>query len=66
MKIDRANKSTCSECARATFDYQQKNLSIDGEPTLLSCPHHKYKLVVDSMACSEFQPRQNINKQSKS
>lgn len=45
---------TCGECAHGTPDMQFKNLSLAGEPTLVSCPFHEWKKVVSERACEKF------------
>lgn len=48
----------CGECALAVADYKFENLSLEGKPTLVSCPYSgKYKKVVSEVACNKFQPK---------
>ena len=45
----------CGECGKAVFDYKFENLSLDGKPTLISCPMSgRYKRVVSEFACNKF------------
>lgn len=36
----------CRDCALSTPDMKFENLSLDGKPTLLSCPERKWKMVI--------------------
>lgn len=36
----------CRDCALSTPDMRFENLSLEGEPTLLSCPHRRWKMVI--------------------
>lgn len=46
---------TCGECGQGTFE----NLSLEGKPTLVSCPFQPFKMVVSERACSHFKPMDN-------
>lgn len=48
----------CGECASAVADTKFENLSLDGKPTLVTCPHSgKYKKVVSEIACENFKEK---------
>lgn len=48
----------CDTCRHATYDMQQKNLSIYGKPTLIICALHPFpKIVVGSLACENYKKR---------
>jgi len=36
----------CRDCVLSTPDMKFENLSLDGEPTLLSCPHRQWRMVI--------------------
>lgn len=66
LKINMIRKKTqestvihhCGECALAVFDYKFENLSLEGKPTLVSCPYSgKYKKVVSEVACVNFKEK---------
>lgn len=44
----------CCDCEHGTFDTKFENLSLDGEPTLISCPYSTRKRVVNEVGCSYF------------
>ena len=45
----------CGECALGIADTKHENLSLEGKPTLVSCPYSgKYKKVVSEVACENF------------
>lgn len=44
----------CGECGHGTPDMKFENLSVDGKPTLVSCPFQPYKMVVCERACDHF------------
>ena len=48
----------CGECALGVYDMNFVNLSLDGKPTLVSCPYSgKYKKVVSEIACNNFKEK---------
>ena len=48
----------CGECALGVYDMNFVNLSLDGKPTLVSCPYSgKYKKVVSEVACKNFKEK---------
>lgn len=48
----------CEDCAHATPDMKFENLSLDGKPTLLSCPFDRWKKLFKEPACREnFKPK---------
>ncbi len=47
----------CGECALGIADTKHENLSLDGKPTLVSCPQSKYKKVVSEIACKNFKEK---------
>jgi hypothetical protein len=49
---------TCGECGQGTFDMKVENLSLEGKPTLVSCPFQPFKMVVSERACSHFTQRE--------
>lgn len=36
----------CRDCALSKPDMKFENLSLDGQPTLLSCPERRWKMVI--------------------
>jgi len=51
-------RRTCGECANGTPDYKFENLSLDGKPTLVSCPYKPYKQVVTQKSCNLFKAKE--------
>ena len=56
-----APRRTCGECGQGTFDMKFENMSLEGKPTLVSCPFQPYKMVVSERACSHFKPNLNTD-----
>lgn len=49
----------CRDCAHSTPDYKFENLSVNGEPTLLSCPHKKWRMVITTTeTCNNYKQKQ--------
>lgn len=46
--------NVCGTCAYATPDRKFENLSLNGEPTLVSCPFRRWKQNVGQIACIEW------------
>lgn len=44
----------CIDCSNATPDMQFKNLSLTGEPTLVSCKYSKWKQNAHQVACKMY------------
>lgn len=52
-------RHTCGECKHGTYDWKFHNLSVDGKPTLVSCPFQiGRKLIVSEKACGYFELKQ--------
>lgn len=48
-------RHTCGECGLGVFDTKHENLSLEGKPTLVSCPNSgRFKRVVSEFACKDF------------
>ena len=49
MSVKKKNEKVirfCRDCVLSTPDMKFENLSLDGKPTLLSCPHRQWRMVV--------------------
>lgn len=45
----------CRDCVHSTPDMKFENLSLKGEPTLLSCPFKEWRMVITTTeTCSEY------------
>ncbi len=45
----------CRDCALSKPDMKFENLSLDGKPTLLSCPHQEWRMVITTTdVCSHY------------
>lgn len=48
----------CGECALGIADTKHENLSLEGKPTLVSCPQSGvFKKVVSEVACNNFKDK---------
>lgn len=57
----------CRDCVHSTPDMKFENLSLSGEPTLLSCPFQQWKLVITTTAvCKEYAERVAVTETSES
>ena len=52
----------CGMCVHATPDYKFENLSINGEPTLVSCPFRMYKQNINQRGCVEWKQRKDCER----
>lgn len=60
-KEEVVERHTCGECGLGVFDYKHENLSLDGKPTLVSCPKSgRFKRVVSETACKDFVVRSAV------
>lgn len=49
MSVRKKNEKVirfCRDCVHSTPDMKFENLSLDGKPTLLSCPHRQWRMVI--------------------
>jgi hypothetical protein len=49
MSVRKKNEKVirfCRNCVHSTPDMRFENLSLDGKPTLLSCPERKWRMVI--------------------
>lgn len=45
----------CRDCSHSTPDTKFENLSVNGEPTLLSCPFKEWRMVITTNeVCENF------------
>lgn len=51
---DYTGQRICINCAFATPDTKFENLDLDGNPTLVRCPHFRYARVRTEDACFHF------------
>lgn len=49
----------CRDCAHSVPNMKFENLSVNGEPTLLSCPYKKWRMVITTTeTCKEYKPKE--------
>lgn len=48
----------CKDCAHSVEDTKFENLSLDGKPTLLSCPYQEWRMVISTTeTCDHYTER---------
>lgn len=51
----------CRDCALSKPDMKFENLSLDGKPTLLSCPHQEWRMVITTTeVCSHYTEKKPV------
>lgn len=49
----------CRDCEHSVPDMKFENLSVDGEPTLLSCPYKEWRMVINTTeTCDNYKHKQ--------
>ena len=52
---DYTGQKICINCVFATLDTKFENLDLEGNPTLVRCPHQRYARIRTEDACRKFQ-----------
>lgn len=46
----------CNDCIHSTPDMKFENLSVDGKPTLLSCPYQEWRMIITTTeTCDKYE-----------
>lgn len=58
--MDKKNQETkrCGDCANGEPYTDYRTLSLSGKPTMIVCPHNKWKRLYNDKACEKFNTRE--------
>lgn len=61
MAVKKKNEKVirfCRDCALSKPDMKFENLSLEGKPTLLSCPYREWRMVICTTdVCSHYEDK---------
>lgn len=49
----------CRDCVHSTPDMKFANLSLEGKPTLLSCPYKEWRIIINTTeVCDKYKEKE--------